>query len=105
MATSGTTGLPFHLANHCELTSVSIPQTTTRRRITREARLAMRILGHAIEHLSEESVQENDLTKAHKGEIKAVKLLMALNSQIYAECPAFRPWRNQLAVFLNHWGI
>lgn len=104
MAASWTSGLPLHLVKSGELTAVSIPQPHVRRRVSGEAGLAMRILARAIEHLTDESVFEEDLAMSRKAEIKAVKLLMALNSQIYAECPLDLPWRGRIAALFHRIG-
>ena len=48
---------------------------------------ALVVLGHAIEYLTDEFVH-TDLTYSAKSEqLQAVKLLMALNRQVYFECP------------------
>lgn len=101
MAASDTTGLSIPLTNQQGLTVDSVSRTSVRRRVTREAELGMKILGHAIEHLSEESVYEEDLSIARKGDINAVKLLMALNSRIYAGCPEVPSLRDRFEAFLG----
>jgi hypothetical protein len=58
-----------------------------RRRITPQAGRALEILGHAIEYLSDEFVHEGKPFTAENEQIKAVQLLMALNRQVYFECP------------------
>ena len=60
---------------------------THRRRITPQAGHALEILAHAIEYLTDEFVHTG-LTFSEKNEqLKAVQLLMALNRQVYFECP------------------
>lgn len=58
-----------------------------RRRITPQAGHALEILGHAIEYLTDEFVHENGVMDPRRGQLEAVQLLMALNRQVYYECP------------------
>jgi hypothetical protein len=58
-----------------------------RRQITREAGHALEILGHAIEYLTDEYIHEGGALSAKDSRIMAVQLLMALNRQVYFECP------------------
>jgi hypothetical protein len=44
-------------------------------------------LGHAIEYLTGELVQEGGSFSANDPRIQAVRLLMAVNRQIYFACP------------------
>lgn len=62
-------------------------RTSRRRRITPRAGHALEILGHAIEYLTDEFVHEGGSFSADDDRIKAVQLLMALNRQVYFECP------------------
>ena len=58
-----------------------------RRRISPEAGRALEILAHAIEYLADEYVHEGKTFSANDPQLKAVQILMALNRQIYFECP------------------
>lgn len=58
-----------------------------RRRISPQSGHALEILGHAIEYLSDEFVHAGGSLNAHDGQVEAVQLLMALNRQIYFDCP------------------
>ena len=59
-----------------------------RRRITPQAGHALEILGHAIEYLTDEYVNEQSAAFSARNEkVEAVQLLMALNRQVYFECP------------------
>jgi hypothetical protein len=58
-----------------------------RRRTTREAGHALEKLRHAIEYLSDEFVDEDTSLSARDGRIQAISILMALNHQVYFECP------------------
>jgi len=58
-----------------------------RRRITPQAGRALEKLGHAIEYLTDEFVQMGGSFCAHNAHGEAVEMLMALNRQVYFECP------------------
>jgi hypothetical protein len=58
-----------------------------RRRITPRAGRALEILGHAIEYLADEFVYEGREISSRNGQLQAVQMLMALNRQVYFECP------------------
>ena len=62
-------------------------RTTRRRRIGPKARRALKILGHAIEYLSNEFVRGQSPDLDREGQLGAIHILMALNRQIYFECP------------------
>jgi hypothetical protein len=57
------------------------------RRISPEAGHALEILGHAIEYLTDEFVHAGGSLSAHDAQLEAVQLLMAVNRQIYFDCP------------------
>ena len=58
-----------------------------RRRISFEAGHALELLGHGIEYLTDEYVHDGGDFSAHDPRLEAIQLLMALNRQIYFECP------------------
>jgi hypothetical protein len=58
-----------------------------RRRIDRNAGRALELLGHAIEYLTDEFVYEGCSQASLDSQLEAIQLLMALNRQIYLECP------------------
>lgn len=58
-----------------------------RRRIHREAGQALEILGHAIEYLTDEYVHEGGSFSPGEPRLEAIRLLMALNRQVYFACP------------------
>jgi len=78
-------------------TDISLPVSTpaastayvraSRRRITPQAGHALEILGHAIEYLTDEFVHRGAEVSSRSAEVEAVQLLMALNRQVYYECP------------------
>lgn len=91
MAASTTSGIYISAksGNASFLTqAVAGARATRRRHITPEAGHALEILGHAIEYLTDEFVHEGggSLT-GNDNRIMAVQLLMALNRQVYFECP------------------
>ncbi len=58
-----------------------------RRRISREDGLALEILGHAIDYLSDEFIHHGGSLTARDASVQAVQLLMRLNREIYLNCP------------------
>jgi hypothetical protein len=76
-------------AGHFEAQSASsaINSRRCKRRVSPEAGRALEILGHAIEYLTDEFVHAGGLLSDSNGQLDAVQLLMALNRQIYFECP------------------
>ena len=83
-----------------------------RRRIDARAGHALEKLGHAIEYLTDEFVSYAPVFSISNPQLEAVQLLMALNRQIYFECPEVpslgERWRS-FWVFVrhnrSHWGI
>jgi len=57
------------------------------RRISPPAGHALEKLGHAIDYLTDEFVHNGAQMSPGNGELQAVQLLMALNRQVYFECP------------------
>ena len=99
MATSTTTGFPR---------AIAAPNAETiraganrRRRIDPQAGHALEILGHAIEYLADEFVHASGSFSADNGQLQAVQLLMALNRQVYFECPEVPPFGKRLLSFLH----
>ena len=72
-----------------------------RRRISPEAGHALEILGHAIEYLADEYVNEGGSFSAHDPRLKAVQLLMARNREIYFACPEVPPISDRLRSWLH----
>ena len=58
-----------------------------RRSINPQAGQALVVLGHAIEYLTDEFVHEGTSFSANNEQLEAIQLLMALNRQVYFECP------------------
>jgi len=62
-------------------------QSNRPRRMTPQAGRALEILGHAIEYLTDEFVHQGETMSPGNPQLEAVQLLMALNRQVYFECP------------------
>jgi len=67
--------------------AVTRPRVNRRRRITPEAGCALEKLAHAIEYLTDEFIEQGLAFSARDEQLQAVQTLMALNRQIYFECP------------------
>jgi len=85
MAASTTTGFPLTASTSAASSVVRLH--AKRRHITPQAGHALEILGHAIEYLTDEFVHRKGPFSAHDEQVEAVQLLMALNRQVYFECP------------------
>jgi hypothetical protein len=72
----------------------SIP-SHRRRQLSLRAARATRILSHAIEYLANEFLRDTLRPAAQAGRIQAFQLLMALNRQVYAECPELQTLRER----------
>jgi hypothetical protein len=72
-----------------------------RRRITPQAGRALEILGHAIEYLTDEFVFRGGSFSASNSQLEAVQLLMAINRQIYFECPEVPTFGERCQAFLG----
>lgn len=72
-----------------------------RHRITPEAGHALEILGHAIEYLADELVEEKKAVEDHDPRVEAIQLLMKLNRRIYFECPTVLTLRERVGAFAH----
>lgn len=72
-----------------------------RRRISPQAGRALEILGHAIEYLTDEHVHSGGSLSALDPQVQAVQLLMALNRQVYFECPKLPTLKERFLSRLN----
>jgi hypothetical protein len=72
-----------------------------RRSINPQAGHALEILGHAIEYLTDEFIHEGGSFSADNGQLQAVQLLMALNRQVYFECPEVPSLKKRILAFLH----
>jgi hypothetical protein len=81
--------------------AVSPTRTNRRRNITPEAGHALEMLGHAIEYLTDEYVFEAKQISANDPQVQAIRLLMALNRQIYFACPVVPTFAERLRTFFH----
>lgn len=65
----------------------AISRVAKHRRISPQAGHALEILGHAIDYLTDEYVYAGGAFSVRDSQLEAIHLLMALNRQIYFECP------------------
>jgi hypothetical protein len=72
-----------------------------RRYVSPDAGHALEILGHAIEYLSDEYVKEGGLFAARDPRIEAIRLLMALNREVYFACPELPTFGERLRSWLR----
>ncbi len=94
MATTTTTGFSVPIPAHTVQTIRA--GLNCRRSISPQAGRALVVLGHAIEYLTDEFIHEGGTFSSHDSQLQAVQLLMALNRQIYFECPEIPPIRKRL---------
>lgn len=99
MAATSTTGFPVAITRPAVETLQS--GLIKRRSISPQAGHALEILGHAIEYLTDEFIHEGGSFSADSSQLQAVQLLMALNRQIYFECPEVPSFRKRFASFLS----
>ena len=77
----------FHMPVSAPAAATGCILVNSRRRITSQAGHALEILGHAIEYLTDEFVHRQAGIPLSSPDLEAVQLLMALNRQVYFECP------------------
>jgi hypothetical protein len=82
-------------------TSHSKSNSERARRISPEAGRALEILGHAIEYLADEYVNETKNLSATDPQVAAIGLLMSLNRQVYYECPVIPTFSVRIRAFLG----
>lgn len=95
MATT-TTALQMGLASEA---AMPVAGQMRRRSIDPQTGRALEILGHAIEYLADEFAFQGRSLTADRGQIEAIQLLMAINRQIYLQCPevlTFGQWLRSL---------
>jgi hypothetical protein len=72
-----------------------------RRRITPQAGRALELLAHAIEYLNDEFMHQDLAFSAKNEQLEAVQMLMALNRQVYFECPEVPSFGERCRALLN----
>jgi hypothetical protein len=85
MAATTTTG--FTIPASARAVSTAHARTNRRRQITPQAGRAIEVLAHAIEYLTDEFVHQGLAFSAKNEQLEAIQMLMALNRQVYFECP------------------
>jgi hypothetical protein len=98
MAAFTTTNLPIPAS---ATSRTAVRQQPRRRHLTQQAGRALEILGHAIEYLADEFVERGCSFSADKGQLDALQLLMALNRQVYFECPEVPSMGERFRVLLR----
>jgi hypothetical protein len=99
MAASTTTDFP--LSAPAPAVTVGRLQPKRHRHINPRAGRALEILGHAIEYLADEFELIAESFTADNPQLEAVQLLMALNRQIYFECPEVPSLGERCIAFLH----
>jgi hypothetical protein len=74
---------------------------SVRRRLTPEAGRGMEKLGHAIEYLSDEFVNDSANGIRYDDRLEAIEILMALNRQIFMDAPEFVTLGQRLNTWLR----
>ena len=91
----------FPIPAHATAASAASLVASRRRLITPQAGHALIKLGHAIEYLTDEFVHHGGSLSANSAQLQAVQLLMALNRQVYFECPAVPTFGERCRSFLH----
>jgi hypothetical protein len=81
--------------------SSAVAKSDRRRSISPSAGRALEMLGHAIEYLADEYVHGGKTFCADDPEVQAVQLLMALNREIYLECPIVPTFSERICAFFH----
>ena len=81
----------------------SVIADAKRRRISPEAGRALEILGHAIEYLIDQYAHDGGNFSADDPQVQAVLMLMAVNRQVYFDCPEVQSFRQRLSSILNRY--
>jgi len=84
MAFTSANSLPFPAYKNPD---PAISVQVRKRQITPQAGRAMKLLGRSIEYLANEFLHDSLPPSAQKGRLQAVRILMALNREIYTGCP------------------
>jgi hypothetical protein len=100
-ATTTTTTSSFSIPVSAQAESTVREIPNRRHRITPKAGHALEILGHAIEYMTDEFVYEDGALSARNAQLQAVQLLMALNRQVYFECPEVQTFSERCRALLH----
>jgi hypothetical protein len=99
MAATTTTGFSIPAPSQA-LPVTSLP-IRRHRHITPRAGRALEILAHSIEYLTDEFVHQGPEFSAKNEQLQAVQLLMALNRQVYFECPVVHTFAERCRAFFG----
>ena len=99
MATITTTG--FNLRSAHSTNAAAVTRKHRRREVSPAAGRALEILGHAIEYLADELVHEAKQVDGSQPQVQAIQILMALNRQVYYECPFAPTFAERLRALLR----
>ncbi len=99
MAATSTTAFSYPAS--AQALSITRPSINRRRRITPQAGRALDILAHAIEYLTDEFVHQGLALSSKTDQLQAVQLLMAVNRQVYFECPEIPTFVERCHSFLH----
>jgi hypothetical protein len=99
MASTATTG--FSIPAPAQAVPVTLMRSNRRRRITPQAGRALETLAHAIEYLTDEYAHQNLAFASKNEQLEAVRLLMALNRQVYFECPEIPTFADHCRAWLH----
>ena len=87
--------------NSTDTAFVSSIQSRRRRQVSPEAGRGLEILGHAIDYLMDEYLNEPGCISLGDDELEAVQMLMALNRQIYFSCPVVKTMKERWMMSLQ----
>ncbi|HEY2861165.1 MAG TPA: hypothetical protein VGJ21_22340 [Terracidiphilus sp.] len=90
-----------HLTFTGTATAVAKQAVRRPRRISPQAGHGLEMLGHAIEYLTDEYVNEHEIPTLRDGRPQAIELLMAVNREIYLGCPEVPSMRERIASFFS----
>ena len=96
----GQTRAPYAAPSSPSVVPIAL-RKPARRAITPQAGHALEILGHAIEYLTDEFVEHHGSMTPPDVRIQSVQLLMALNRQVYYECPQVPEFKDRCRAFLH----
>jgi len=82
MATTMSTGFAIPT-----VTTTAVVRANRRRTVTPQAGRALKTLGHAIEYLTDEFARQGLTFSSGREQLEAIQMLMALNRQVYNDCP------------------
>lgn len=95
------TAINFRFRAFARTQAEPVASGNRKRHISADAGHALEVLGHAIEYLTDEYVQSAKQFSSTDPQVAAVQLLMALNRQIYYECPVVPTFAERLRILFH----